>query len=164
MTTLAAALATLDVAFGVGFALSPARDVFVRRDKATLTCHGEQIDLGVVYDLRLWHPGAEFHWWWDQDECDGRSWITTDDEFKEPAPEAPEDATPLDGQRLIRGAVRECDGGWSLVSDGHSQPLWVPLEVEPPGRIVVGVREYLARDGHGNVGVVAERLTELREL
>lgn len=154
MTTLAAALATLDVAFGVGFALSPARDVFVRRDKATLTCHGEQIDLGVVYDLRLWHPGAEFHWWWDQDERDGRSWITTDREFKE----------HLVGQRLIRGAVRECDGEWSLVSDGHSQPLWVPVKVEPPGRILVGVREYLARDGHGNVGVVAERLTELREL
>jgi len=156
MTTLAAALKNLDADFRVGFALSPARDVFVQRAGATLTCHREQVDLGVVYDLRLWHPGAEFHWWWDQDERDGRSWITTDDEFEE----------HLDGQRLIRGAVRECDRdrGWSLVSDGHSQPLWVPLEVQPPGRIVVGVREYLARDRHGNVGVVAERLTELREL
>lgn len=154
MTTLAAALATLDDAFGVGFALSPERDVFVQREGSTLTCHGEQVDLAAVYDLRLWHPDAEFHWWWDQEARDGRAWVTKDGEFEK----------HLDGRRLIRGAVRECDDGWSLVSDGHSRPLWVPLPVEPNRRIVVGVREYLGRDDHGNVGVVAERLTELREL
>lgn len=154
MTTLAAALEALDDKFRVGFAQSPQRDVFVQREGATLQCHGKQIELGFVYDIRLWHPDAEFHWWWDQDVRDGRSWITEDSEFE----------GHLEGQRLIRGAVRECNAGWSLVSDGHSHPLWVPLEVDPPGRIVVGVREYLAHDRHGNVGVVAERLTELRKL
>ncbi len=156
MTTLAEALATLDDVFQIGFVQSPRRDVFVQRDGAILTTHGEPVDLGFIYNLRLWQPEAEFHWWWNQEERDGHTWTTRDDQFE----------GHLDGQRLIRGAVRECDDGqgWSLVSDGHSRPLWVPLPAPLGSRIAVGVREYLASDHHGNVGVVAERLTQLRRL
>lgn len=151
--TLAEALGSLGSEFGVGFVQSPRRDCFVRRSGATLSSPGAAVDLDWVYDLRLWDAGAEFHWWWDQASAVGRWRVRRDD------PE--ETSSTMEGQRLVRGSVQRVEQGWSLLSDGHSRPLWVPIDASPGARVAVGVREYLHTDAHGNVSVASERLTGL---
>lgn len=142
--------------FQTGFAQSPGEAVFVRRDEVALASHVGPIDLDSVFDLRLSTSDAELHWWWDQQECEGR-WAILDDEV---AADLGARST-IRGRRLLRGTVIERDepGGWSLIHDGHSRPLWLPIIADKGERVVVGVVEYVSHDRHGNAGVFAERFT-----
>ncbi|MBK9159520.1 MAG: CRISPR-associated protein Csx19 [Propionibacteriaceae bacterium] len=162
--SLVEALAAADSALVVGFAQSPQSSVFIRREGESLvtpTSDGsrlEPVDLDWIYDLRLFWPQAELHWWWDQREAVG-TWSVLNDEA---ANELRWKNRGTD-TRLIRGSVGTSLNGWSRVHDGHSRPLWVPIESQRGARLQVQVAEYTARDTHGNVGVVAERLMGIEE-
>jgi CRISPR-associated protein (TIGR03984 family) len=153
---LVAALGSLSDAFVVGFAQSPRADLFVRRVGDQLTSHGAEIAPDWIYDLRLWNAEAEFHWWWDQAGRCGR-WVIFDGAAYQELEAGPQ-------TRLLRGRVQKVDGDWVQLWDGHSQPLWVPTQAGIGKRVGLGAVEYVTTDRHGNVSVVAERLTEFREL
>lgn len=161
MTNLASLpelLAGLDERYSVGFAQSPDRDVFVRRTGPDLECHGSLVAQDWIYDLRLWHEDAECHWWWDQDEGLGR-WAILDDSSP-----GLQRLTTTFSDRLLRGRVAEGDGGWSRLDDGHSTSLWVPVTAGVGNRLALVATEYTRTDDHGNVSVVTERLTQIKEL
>lgn len=162
---LSIALGNLDAGtFLVGFAQSPGRAEFVRRDGVVLTTRSGPLDLDWIYDLRVFSEDAEFHWWWDQDARDGRHAILDD------AAATGRGWEPLlsHPQRLVRGTVTHTtpeDGGWSRLHDGHSRPLWIPFQAQPSRRVGLGVVEYVRTDErHGNCGVVAERFTGFKEV
>lgn len=162
MTDLATALTGLGAATEVGFVQSPTRTGFVRRNGARLALHdGSEVDLSWVFDLRLFGAQAEFHWWWDQRACEGRHHILDDPTAKRHG------WSPLSGeysQRLLRGTAGQIKPGWTRLHDGHSQPLWIPFVARPGSRVTIGAVEYSCPDEHGNIGVVAERLTTFKEL
>lgn len=165
--SLADALRGLDAEFGIGFVDSPGRSVFVRRTGSTLTTFDgaaeQEVEPDWVFKARLFHPGAEWRWWWDQDEHQGRHAHLNDAVAKTRAWE------PLkESQRLLRGTVRSTKDTWTLLHDRHSRPLWVPTPASRTGeqaRLAIGVVEYVSIDAdHGNVGVSAERFTQIREV
>lgn len=161
MPSLTEALATAPETFQVGFAQSPAWMGFVRREGSTLTSLDGTVDLTWVFDVRLFAAAEEFHWWWDQQSGDGRSFVLND-----PAASA-RGWTRLQGapaQRLLRGVVVDSAGGWAKIHDGHSRPLWVPAAGAIGAQLAIGAVEYTSIDEHGNVGVVAERLTSIHQL
>lgn len=158
--SLGDALAEVGVEFDVGFAQTPQQAVFVRRNNTVLDTHDGPLPVEWIFDLRLFHPDAEWHWWWDQEARNGRH-STLDDDV---AGATSRGWLPLDeSRRLLRGEVRKQEAGWTQLHDGHSRPLWVPFEPEDSvTRLVLGVVEYTARDAHGNVGVAAERFTQIK--
>ncbi|MFT4228495.1 CRISPR-associated protein Csx19 [Micropruina sp.] len=160
MASLVEALTGLPAEFEVGFVESPQGSMFVRRTAGALRDHRGSVDLDWVYDARLFTAGAEFHWWWDQSLGEGRHSVLDDAAAKARSWWA------LDppAQRVLRGPVKAVADGWSKLHDGHSRPLWVPVEAVVGRHLALGVVEYVKRDEHGNVGVIAERFTTVQEL
>ncbi len=160
MASLVETLTALPAEFEVGFVESPDGSAFVRRTAGALSDHRGAVDLDWVYDARLFTAYAEFHWWWDQSLGEGRHGILDDAVAKTRS------WRTLDppGQRVLRGKVKAVANGWSKLHDGHSHPLWVPVEAVVDQRLALGVVEYLKRDEHGNVGVIAERFTTVQEV
>lgn len=159
---LAIRLAAMDPATEVGFMQSPMQVGFVRRTGDRLLLHdGTEVDLSWVFDLRMFSASAEMHWWWDQRSAEGRHHILDDSTaagrgwFPLPA------GSP---RRLLRGTAGDIKPGWSRLHDGHSQPLWIPFIVKPGSQVALCAVEYACTDDHGNIGVVAERLTTFEEL
>ena len=168
--TLASLLTDADDAFQVGFAQSSGESVFVRRASTALTSHDGNVALDGIFDLRLFTADAELHWWWDQHECTGR-WAILNDavaadlgaQLREVASARVREPITIIGHRLLRGTVIEQSHtpDWSLIHDGHSRPLWVPLAAPRGKRVRLGVVEYVQLDTHGNAGVFGERFTTL---
>lgn len=155
----------LPAEFEVGFAQSRRVAAFVRRDRdsGALTTPDGKIDLSWVFDLRLFHAKAEWHWWWDQEVGAGAAATLNDDAARKKG------WSKLGGDplsRIIRGSIRSRQEAWTQVHDGQARPLWVPYRVgsEKATRLTIGAVEYTAQDEHGNVSVVAERLTQIGEL
>lgn len=157
--TLDSLLTNADDAFQVGFAQSSGESVFVRRTTTTLTSHDGNVALDGIFDLRLFTADAELHWWWDQHECTGR-WAILNDAVAADLGAQPD---PIIGHRLLRGTVidQSHNPDWSLIHDGHSRPLWLPLAAPRGKRVRLGVVEYVQLDTHGNAGVFGERFTTL---
>lgn len=163
MSDLATALTRLDAGIEVGFAQSPTRSGFVRRTADRLVMHdGSDVDLSWVFDLRLFNADAEFHWWWDQRSGQGREHVLDDAAGQGYGWSRLGDGFP---RRILRGTAGQIKVGWTRLHDGHSQPLWIPFVATKPGtRVALGAVEYTRADDHGNIGVVAERLTTFKEL
>lgn len=138
----------------LGFALTPTGSGFVRRSGTALEGKGVTLDPAWIYDLRIFGEDDELHWWWDQAAGVGR-WVVLDD-----AAAQSRGWTKLpSSRRLLRGTVHDRDAGWVLTHDGHSRPLWVPIDASVGARLTIAATEYASvPDPHGNVGVVAERL------
>ena len=159
MPSLVETLRGLPPAFEIGFAQSPTWSGFVRCQSVGLRSHAGVVDLTWVFDLRLFTAGAEFHWWWDQQLGDGRDFTLSDDSARARDWSVWEGGSRV--RRILRGKVIATDDGWSRIHDGHSQPLWVPVEEPKDADLSIGAVEYTATDAHGNVGVVAERFTTI---
>lgn len=116
-----------------------------------------------MFDLRLFHAKAEWHWWWDQAVGAGAAATLNDDAARRRGGASSEATRSL---RIIRGSIRSRQEAWTQVHDGQARPLWVPYRVgsEKATRLTIGAVEYTAQDEHGNVSVVAERLTQIGEL
>lgn len=162
MSDLATALASLAEGLSVGFVQSPTRVGFVRRTTDRLALHdGTEVDLAWAFDLRLFGADAEFHWWWDQRTCSGRQHVLDNATAEERGWSRQKGLTT---RRLLRGTADQIKRGWTRLHDGHSQPLWIPHVAKPGAQMALGAVEYVRTDGHGNTGVVAERLTTFKEL
>ncbi|MDR1513583.1 MAG: hypothetical protein LBS56_08910 [Propionibacteriaceae bacterium] len=149
--------------FRVGWFESPQRAGFAARTADGWATHEGPLDTKWCYDARLFDQAGELHWWWEPGEATGR-WSHLSDATAAGrgwSPAVATDSTPP--RRLLRGSVREVDGAWSRLHDGHSRPTWAPLRAERGSRVAIGAVEYVAVDGRGNVAVVAERLTSLAE-
>lgn len=125
------------------------------------------VSLDAAYDVRVFHADREWHWWWDQRLRAGR-WSVLDDALAETRGWSRHGTI---GQRLLRGTIIETAGNWTRLHDGHSRPMWVPVTTRDANSdVAIGVVEYCSVDeprgrggeAHGNVGVIAERLTTLR--
>lgn len=162
MSDLTAVLTGLEAGLDVGFAQSPTRIGFVRRAADRLVMHdGSDVDLSWVFDLRLFNADAEFHWWWDQRAGKGRAHVLDDSAGKEYGWSRLASGFP---RRILRGTAGQIKADWTRLHDGHSQPLWIPFVAKPGTRVALGAVEYTRTDDHGNIGVVAERLTTFEEL
>lgn len=128
--------------------------------------------LEAAYDMRIFEPDREWHWWWDQHRREGR-WAALDDGIAADRGWSRLCGSTQDADsRLLRGSVVQRGTGWSQLHDGHSRPMWVPVGSPHDHRHVrIGAVEYTCVDDprgrltggqHGNVGVVAERLTTLK--
>lgn len=144
-------------AFATGYAFSPQRFILVRRAGTSLSGvndsgHVADADLRDVYQLVLFDKDGVFRWSWDQRHRLGRwSWLS-DEVAKEKG------WSRLDASRLVIGSVKRVQPGWAQTGDGSSSPLWVPISgAKKDDRLQLHVVEYVSKDEHGNLAVVADR-------
>lgn len=122
--------------------------------------NGKALDLDPAYDVCAYAEDTQWHWRWNQRERRGES-----SQLDDAAAASNRWRRLREAQfRLLRGRVIDQAGGWSLLHDAVTRPLWVPIAADKRSLVRIGVVEYLAEDDHGNVGVVAERLTQLSEM
>jgi len=135
-------------------------EFFIVEGGSCLDRNCKALDLEPAYDVCAYAEDTQWHWRWDQRQRRGES-SQLDDGVA-----ASNGWHRLSKQqfRLLRGRVIDKAGGWSLLHDAVTRPLWVPIAADKRSLVRIGVVEYLAEDDHGNVGVVAERLTGLSEV
>lgn len=66
------------------------------------------------------------------------------------------------GQYLLWGTARSSAGGWTQLWEHRIGALWVPGQIEQGQRMAAKFVEYVGpMDPHGNVGIAAERWSDL---
>jgi CRISPR-associated protein (TIGR03984 family) len=162
---------TLDGQTAVALLYAPDRCLFatfqrgdVLRDSGLLP-----VELDVVYEARVFHPGAELRWRNDpSSEQAHQTAILAETELTLDWDRHEITALKTLGQEyLLWGTgVGDCSGlapGWSRLATPRIGKLDVPCaEVPQRQHVVLSTVEYLAEFQYGNVGICEERLLALR--
>jgi CRISPR-associated protein (TIGR03984 family) len=129
---------------------------------------GNPIDLGEIYEVRAFHPGAELRWRNDPGHARRHQTVILAEQnlglalTMRPPHEV---IDRLDQTYLLWGQGSDPAGlapGWSRLSTARIGSLDVPLaDVPRRERVLLRAVEYLAEFDDGNVSVLDERLVRL---
>ena len=132
-----------------------------------------------TFEARVFASDRELRWVADADRVgkgpmEGMAVLLVDSVEAPSCPEGWERSrTPLEplevepgvnavGRYLLWGTSRVCEQGWSQLFEEQVGRLWVPVELPVGSMAGLRYREYVDTiDDHGNVAVVAERLSAL---
>jgi CRISPR-associated protein (TIGR03984 family) len=170
--TLSEALKQSSTLFTQAVALlySPARCQFAQFSEGNLYDEDlEIIDLGSVYEARVFSEKGELRWLNDSDGL-GRAVLLSEEPLSDHFSQAVdlENLHSIDQTYMLWGKGIETDTktGWSQIGKSRIGVISIPLEGVCGGTYVcLNAREYLQEvDRHGNVSVVEERLIGLSVL
>ena len=145
------------------------RFVLLGRDGVARDEKGNTCPLDNSFELRLFCIQWEMRWLRDGEK--GQAVLVWDSESD--FVKAPDNPQELDvfkildnNSYLLWGEYMETDNtvqeGWTLLAEARIGSVWVPWSVKEAGdhsRIKLESKEYMAVFAHGNVAVMAERLT-----
>jgi len=152
----------------VAIVYSPSKCVMARCKDGGLEYHAKEPAPYAIFEVRVFNANAEMRWLADLSipyvggDFEGKAVLLTESDEKG---EKTHERLGT-GQYLLWGTNKSREDGWTELFEHRVGSLWTPFaeDLGEKDRLAIGYVEYTRADTHGNMAVVAERLTGLVKL